>query len=302
MKKNVVPILLAILIVMQAVSFSKINRLQVEVENANRQISQVSSGQSGAMSNIYSNIDTLLKRQSSIIDTYDYSFGDADRETLTIPMTVSVIPKETKTGTMATLHLAGESATMERKGTTFEATLPLGLFEVLDARVVFAEEGTERSEKLDIWENLREKYVPSLYAHFEGESGYQLTTGKTTGEYIRKGNLNLESKAATYAEFREVRLVLEVDGAAVSDREIGNVLGQRISVDEKVTLSPGQTLTMRVVARDSLGLVHRLTIDEVTIDENAQPVFGEFFGMGGEAIITDQNGKILYDPQNGEFR
>ncbi|HSP47488.1 MAG TPA: hypothetical protein VLN47_05365 [Clostridiaceae bacterium] len=301
MKKYVVPVVLTVLVVMQAVSLSTISGLRDQLEETNRQLSQVSSEQSRIMGNIYSNVDNLLKRQASIIDTYDYSLGEADRENLAVPITVRVTPKETRTETAATLYLSGKSIVMERSGTTFEGTLPVDIFDTIEAKVVFADEGVERSEKLDIWENLRERALPSLYAQFEGESGYHQTTGSTTGTYTRKGNLNLDIKQAVRSEFREIRLILELDGEVVSDKPVENMLRNRVMVDEKVSLSPGQTSAMRIIAEDSLGLIHKLTIDEVEIDENGQPVFGEFWGMGGEAVITDKDGKVLYEPEHMRF-
>lgn len=301
MKKYVVPVLLTVLMVMQAVSLSTIRGLRDQLEDTNRQLSQVSSEQSQIMGNIYSNVDNLLKRQASIIDTYDYTLGEADRQNLAVPMTVRVTPKETRTDTAATLYLSGKSVVLERNGTTFEGTLSVDIFDTIEAKVVFADEGVERSEKLDIWENLRERVLPSLYAQFEGESGYHQTTGNTTGTYTRKGNLNLDLKESDKSEFREIRIVLELDGTVISDKPVENVLGQRVSVDEKVSLSPGQTSAMYLLAEDSLGLIHKLTIDEIKIDENGQPVFGEFWGQGGEAIIMDKAGNILYEPEHMRY-
>jgi hypothetical protein len=301
MKKYVVPIVMTVLVAMQAVSLSRISGLRDQLEETNRQLSQVSAEQSRIMGNIYSNVDNLLKRQASIIDTYDYSLGEADRTNLAVPITVRVTPKETRTDTAATLYLSGESVVMERNGTTFEGTLPVEIFDTIEAKVVFSDEGVDRSEKLDIWENLRERVLPSLYAQFEGESGYHQTAGNTKGTYTRKGNLNLDIKQAVRSEFRGIRLIMELDGKVVSDRSVENALGNRVMVDEKVSLSPGQTSAMYLVAEDTLGLIHRLTIDEVVIGEEGEPIFGEYWGMNGEAVIMDKDGKILYEPEHMKF-
>jgi hypothetical protein len=299
MNKKIAPVLIIVLIVLQVISVIRIGYLQNDLNNINNQLTNLISEQSNQINNIYSNIDTMLNRQSSIIDSYDYLFGTADIDKLTIPVTFNITPKETKEDTVATLYISGESVIMNKNGTTFTATLPAKIFDTFEASVVLNDSGVQKTEKLDISENLRDKVFPIVNVRVEGESGivYNKKPGEMSGEYHRKGNLNIDVKPAANNTVTIVKfsLVCEVDGNIVSEKPIDNTTS--FAIDEKYTLSAGQTLTMTVAATDSFGFIHKSIVDKFALDKNADPVKDIDRFITEDAIITDKDGKILYDPQ-----
>ncbi|MGI1658253.1 MAG: hypothetical protein ACRKFN_04695 [Desulfitobacterium sp.] len=297
MKKNLPLILIAILIVLQGISLANIGDLQRKLQDTQNQLAHLESNQSMQMNNIYTNIDSMLKRQSSIIDSYDYSFGKVDSEKLTVPITFIITPKETKADTRATLYVSDENVTMSKNGTTFTGTLGVDIFKPIEAKVVLEDSGIEKTEKLEIMENLQWSVLPAVHARLERNSGtiYSKNSKELSGEYHGKGNLSLEVKPVENNTIEKALLVVDVDGKVVTEEPV-NTGGLWTEFDKKWTLSAGETLTMSVIATDSLGLNHKAIIEKLTLDENADPVHGEEWRWMGEVIITDQEGKVLYTP------
>ncbi|SHN88194.1 hypothetical protein [Desulfitobacterium chlororespirans] len=298
MKRNIVPIIISILVLLQVVTLVRIGDLQNDLQNTQNQLVNMTAAQSSQINSIYANIDSMLKRQASIIDSYDYALGTFDRDNLTVPVTFNISPKETKADTLATVYVSGQSTEMTRSGTSFSATLPVNIFDTIDAKVVIADDGTERTEKLEVWEDLRARVLPAVQARFEGESGtiYRRSSAELSGEYSRKGNLSMEVTPVQNDTIEKARFVVDVDGRIVSEKAL-NSGGLGTEIDEKITLSAGQTLTLAALATDSFGLIHKVILDKFTLDEHAEPVRGDEWMWMGEVIIMDNEGKILYAPQ-----
>ncbi|MEA1959821.1 MAG: hypothetical protein U9N81_00780 [Bacillota bacterium] len=303
MKKNTTPVLIAVLIVLQIISLVRIGNLQDDLRNTKNKLSDQLSHQSNQISNIYSNIDSMLDRQASIIDSYDYSFGTPDNDKLTVPVTFTITPKETKEDTAVTLFISGDSIAMEKKGTSFTGTLPAGIFDNLEAKVILADGGIQKTETLEVRGTLRDRVLPTIQVRFEGGSsdGYQKNQRKLSGIFHRTGNLSLDIKpAVNNNKIEGARLVVEVDGKIVSEKRVDQIGENWTEIDEETTLSAGQKYTMAVLATDSIGLVHKTIMDQWELDENAEPIHGDEWMWMDEVIITDKEGTVLYEPHYEE--
>lgn len=299
MKKYIIPTLIIILIVLQVITLTRIVGLQNALRDTKSELAYISSNQSSQssqMSNIYGNIDSMLKQQSSIIDSYDYQFGTPDHSKNTIPVTFNVTPKVTKADTRATLSISGKSIAMNRNGTTFTATIAVNLFDNLEAKVILADGGIEKTEGLAVSENPREIALPTVGARFEDDagSGYSKSSGELSVDYHRKGNLILEVKAVENNPIVKAYLVLNIDGKTVSEEQV-NFSGIGTAIDKKTTLYAGQSLTMYVTATDRFGFIHKVILDQVVLDKSAEPVNqADGTWIMGEEMITDKDGKVLY--------
>ena len=69
-----------------------------------------------------------------------------------------------------------------------------------------------------------------------------------------------------------------------------------LDIDEKFTLSSGQTLTFTVVAIDSLGLTYRDMAEKFTLDAGAEPLKEINWEVLEGTTIIGKNGEVLYDP------
>ncbi len=295
MNKNIAPVLIFVLILLQIITVVRIGSLQNNLTNTRNQLNQIISEQSNKISNIYTNIDTMLKRQSSIIDSYDYSFGLVDIEKLTIPVTFIITPKETKETTSILLYVSGESAAMNKEGTIFSVSVDVPVLNIFEVKAVIIDGDIQRTEKIDVWENLRERVFPTLYINYEGEntSGYIKEQKKLSGEYYKIGNLFVEIKEAVNNTIVNSLLVSEIDDTVVSEKSIEISRGSWIKIDERYPLSAGQTLTMTIVATDSLGFIHRSIIDKIQLDGNADILSDSNIYFPVDFVITDKNGKVL---------
>lgn len=304
MKKNLPLILIAVLIVLQGTSLGRIGDLQRDLRNMQNQLANLESNQSSQMNNIYVNIDSMLKRQSSIINSYEYSFGKVDSDKLTVPVTFEITPKETTGNTRATLYISDKSVDMSKNGTTFTGTVGVSIFDPIEAKVVLADSGIEKTEKLEIIQSLREIVLPTFHAQLERNSEtaiYSKNSKELSGEYLGKGNISVKVMPVENNTIEKALLVVDIDGKVVTEEPI-NTGGLWTEFDKKWTLSAGETLTMSVIATDSLGLNHKTIIERLTLDENATPVHeGEDWRWMGEVIITDQEGKVLYEPYHDKF-
>ena len=272
--------------------------LQKDLRNISNQLSREVSLQSGKIDNIYNNIDSMLKRQSSIIDSYEYSLGKVDRDKLTVPVTFNIIPKEIKEDTIATLYISDKSAVMSRNGATFTATLPVYIFDQFRARLVLADSGVEKIEELETWENLQERVLPIVHVRFEDTGGirYSKNAGELSGEFKKKGRICLEVKSAPDNNIERASLKIDIDGRIISEKPI-DTGGIWADIDEKFILSAGQILMMTVEATDSFGLIHKSIIYKFSLDENADPIHGdEMIWIDNDVIIMDENENILYAP------
>jgi hypothetical protein len=80
MKKQFIAVPLALLLLLQAISLFSIGSLKSRITNLNDQISGLQTSQSSLASSIYINVESLMKKQGSIIDSYDFSIGDVDEK------------------------------------------------------------------------------------------------------------------------------------------------------------------------------------------------------------------------------
>ena len=324
MKKFIIPALVVVLIILQFVSLARIGSLQDELMNTRNDLRNLMSQQSGHMSsqinNIYSSIDTMLKKQASIISSYDCEFGAVDTTDLTLPVTFQVVPREVKEDTSVALFVSGESVAMSRSGTSFTATVPVNIFGTLEARVAIEDGGVTRSEDLPVQEDLRYRVLPIVDVRFENIDGsYSKNPDGQSGEYTISGRIGVDVKPAMNGNtIEQARVVIDRDGTIVFDKTLAGGLwhavgdksevqtdqpvrigGETVFLDiaEKFPLSTGQTLTFTVLAVDSLGLTHQ---KKFALVAGTDPIMGlnMDFKMRTieDATIIGKNGEVLYDP------
>jgi hypothetical protein len=323
MKIFIMPALVAVLLILQFVSLARIGSLQDDLRNTRNELTNMTSQQSSQINSIYSRIDDRLKKQASIISSYDYEFGAVNTANLTLPLTFQVTPREIKEDTSLALYVSGESVAMSRSGTNFTATLPANIFSTLEARVVIEDGGVTRTEDLPVQENLRYRALPTVYARFENiNASYSRNPDGLSGEYKISGRIGADVKPAMNGNtIEQARVVIDRDGEIIAEKLIGNGNGIWsphesplftespeakpvpikggtifIDIDEKFTLSARQALTFTVVAVDSLGLSHRVIAENFTLDARAEPVKEVYWRLLKDASMTiSKNGEVLYE-------
>lgn len=72
------------------------------------------------INSIYQNVDAKLMEQNSIIKTAAFDIGNVDANSLEVPVTFSVIPKEVSAATKVFLDFNGDIISLEKEGNTFK--------------------------------------------------------------------------------------------------------------------------------------------------------------------------------------
>lgn len=135
---------------------------------------------------------------------------------------LNITPKETKEDTNATLYVSGESVAMTKKNdTTFTATLPAAIFGTFEAKVVLNDSGIQKTEKLDISENLRDRIFPTVIVRFEGKSGNTYTFRRADGFFHKSivDKFALDKNADPAAEDNNIFMGVDI----ITDKD-GNIL------------------------------------------------------------------------------
>lgn len=308
MTKRITAIAIAGLIVVQLITLSRVSALQQELQNTRNQLSSENQNIRSEVSNIYHNVDELLEKQVSLLDDYDYQIGELDEATLSVPLNFTIFPKQLSESETAMLYVNEQEVLMERQWSLFNGTVDVSLFDALEARVVLSDMGVQRSETLKLVRpNLRERFLPVLYAHYQGRSSYN------DSEYAMDGSVVLEGKGETPEgiSMEAIELLVAIDGqvierlapTAINEKynddmtEMREFLMQEFILENTYSLEPGQTLRFTIVAHDSLGLVHSIVVHEVQPDEEGDAMVNvEEYMIHGREIITDSQGKVLEGP------
>ncbi len=308
MTKRITAIAIAGLIVVQLITLSRVSALQQELQNTRNQLSSENQNIRSEVSNIYHNVDELLEKQVSLLDDYDYQIGELDEATLSVPLNFTIFPKQLSESETAMLYVNEQEVLMERQWSLFNGTVDVSLFDALEARVVLSDMGVQRSETLKLVRpNLRERFLPVLYAHYQGRSSYN------DSEYAMDGSVVLEGKGETPEgiSMEAIELLVAIDGqvierlapTAINEKynddivEMREFLMQEFILENTYSLEPGQTLRFTIVAHDSLGLVHSIVVHEVQPDEEGDAMVNvEEYLIHGREIITDSQGKVLEGP------
>lgn len=255
MKKNILPIIIATFIIAQTVSIIKVSNLQSQIDNARTEINNMSN----EISTIYANVDAMLKKEMSLIETASTKLGALDTDNLTAPVVFSITPKEVSGNTAVSLEIDGELIPMNRNGTTFSATVSRDIFGSVSPLIVIDESGVKKTTQDDriIIGSMKDSLLPIMRPHFSGEAIY------SGGTYKCKKTLYTDVKSTESGIVcTEMRFVIKVDEEVISDEVIPiDTLSAGWQVDKTIPLSNGQTCIMMVIATDSIGLEHRYTVD-----------------------------------------
>ncbi|MEL7657934.1 MAG: hypothetical protein AAGU75_18730 [Bacillota bacterium] len=255
MKKNILPIIIATFIIAQTVSIMKVSNLQSQIDNARTEINNMSN----EISTIYANVDTMLKKEMSLIETASTKLGALDTDNLTAPVVFSITPKEVSGNTAVSLEIDGELIPMNRSGTTFSATVSRDIFGSVSPLIVIDESGVKKTTQDDriIIGSMKDSLLPIMRPHFSGEAIY------SGGTYKCKKTLYTDVKSTESGIVcTEMRFVIKVDEEVISNEVIPiDTLSADWQVDKTIPLSNGQTCIMMVIATDSIGLEHRYTVD-----------------------------------------
>ncbi|GKV63917.1 MULTISPECIES: hypothetical protein [unclassified Sporosarcina] len=287
MKNQILYILVGILLVSQAVSFFKINNLQMHIENTTAEMEHWNNSVRNDMNMISSNVDDMLKQKASLIESAATELGAINAEELTLPLTFTLTPKEVSQHTVVSLDFDGELFPMQKSGTTFRITVSRDIFGDALPKIVINERGVMKTTQDDRigMESIKEVVFPTLIPSFEGEERYN------DNIYWKKGILSADiQKVESEIKFTDIRVVSKVDDHVISDKKIPHdMFSEGYETDEEVTLGDGEIYTTTIIATNNIGFEHHYIVNRWI--QGTEPP--------GEPIEHEQiysaDGKLLWD-------
>lgn len=273
----------------------EINALQNSVSNLQHQISNMDSN----ISSIYANVDEQLKKEASLLSSVDYSLGDLDTDTHTIPVTVTVVPKNLTDDMQVSIQIADETAAFERNGNEFSATFPVNMFIAFDdyPMLNIVADGTTKTELLEsvALTSLYTRYLPNVYAYITPFA--ELKNGKLEVD----GTLQFDEKPSAIdsdVHITKIELVTEKNGKEIARENVTDKVGadfNHVPVKATYDAKYGDEFGIYVVAEDSLGYTHKsLAYYWYEIDEHTSQAV---VGVGDHAEIYDKDGNLMTEDQ-----
>ena len=262
------PVLLAalscVLTLVCLVEIASLKSQLAQVENA--VVSNVShvTSQVGSLS---AQIDEAMTRQTSILISSDWSFGQADLAGYTAPLTFTAVPKEQTPGvTTAALVCGGQTYPMTAgEDGSFSVTLDLPLFEEMTLqRVIFSENGQQRAEALEIADTPFYSCltIPSTSSMLDCQ--LEKETMQIEGSLIFDGLSRENGKSLT--------LVAEVNGEETARVPVplnfDSYYLTEVPVQAEVSVPAESTLTLYAEVEDANGLRYRSFLDEIDTTGN----------------------------------
>jgi hypothetical protein len=299
MKKNKLYYIIGTLVLLNLFTLFKLNSLENYVDNYLQQNNFAANNLRNEINNIYSNVDAKLKKQASIFDSHNLTFGNLNSSNFTIPITLSVIPKEYSKGLTASLLLNDRSFPMKNEETSFVVTADAFIFDDFKLRVVLEQNGVKRIETIEGYYDLKNKYLLGINGGFSGESSYS----NSSNQYYYNGKINLHVNSPQSNRAVKLSIVNDVNGSIIDEQKADPSNNMTVDVKKSIKLEAGDKLTVYAVIQDSYGLSYKCIIDVFEVDVNANsPNKHLEWEMRRLVEISDKNGKILYSAKDNMER
>ena len=306
MKNKKQEILIIILVVALMVAFAKINSLESDVRQLQRNLANNVSDLESRVNSIYENVDTFLKQEASLLSGVEYEYGSLEPDTQRVDILLRIIPKELTDDTLLRVSYEDTVAQLDRKGNAFEGSIPVSLFaqeeQLLLTVTTEAGEQTEYLQQVPI-ADLFPLYVPRF--HRNALSGK--TTYHPSGKYEIDGTLDLAfTNADKNADARFVRfaLITELNGEEIENEDITEAVldsgtysygaWTMEGYQKTYKVEQGDELVLYVEAEDSLGYIHRAMI-HFWKQQNYATAEARYSGER----IYDRDGNLLFGKTYG---
>ena len=293
MKKNYLYIAIVALILFNVYTINKVNNIGNSVDRNMQQIQSDQTNIRNEISNIYSNVDEKLKKQASVLDSYDVVFGDElNTENLTVPVNISVTPKENTGNLTAELLINNERYSMNKNETTFTTQINTYVFDSFKMMIVLNDNGREKIETIVEYDDLQYKYLLSLYGHFAGNTQY------SSGKYQYDGDIIIDFSGPEVNNPEKISISKYINGTFIDEQEVdmrGSDRGMHSihSVKGEAELSANDKIEICISVEDKYGLSYKYIVLADEIDSEGELVTMRPEWTNGSLEIKDKNGKVL---------
>lgn len=289
-EKTLLIILIALVVVLGVyINHEIVNR----TNSLSNQVSRLSADiddQSQQNSSLHAQIDTLLKEQASIIDSYSITYGAFNSGDMTYEVSFRVMPKESSADTTAIVSLGEVQIDMSRTDTSFSAVMDVPVGKDLNPTVTFYEDGNSRSETLADMVSFREHYVYEVKCGFSGEKSYRDQQIHYDGDMV----IFSISPQGTAAE--SGRLLAEVNDEEIWTKEISinSEKESTVEFNESFPVGLGDAFALYLEIRGDTGMTYRYPVDSTCIAADGRSQSENY--LPDECTVYDKDGnEILFD-------
>lgn len=272
-------------------------KLELKLSDTENSIVNLKVQEDAKMSNYFLQLEERVKKEASIIESFEYTFGSPNMEEYTIPMTIIIYPKEINKEGSNKLLVSGQEAPLEIDGTMLKGTIMVDIFKELDSKLIIEDKSKSKIEKLEINEDLISKAFPFIKAQCKWREGvfYTKDSHEAKGEYCKEGAL-MGTVAATESgnNIISAKFMVEIDGGVVSEEKLDTFNGLWLDINEKHTITANQTVNMLIVGVDTYGFTHKYILDRLQLNDKAEPIYDNKMNFINHEIILDPKGHVVY--------
>lgn len=292
MKRDYRNIIIAALILFNIFTFTKINSIERNFDNNIQYLNRGQDDLRRDMGNIYANVDEKLKKQASILDSYEITFGDELREDLTVPVSITLTPKENTENLTAELLINDERYSMLKTGTRFRASINAYIFDPFQIKVVLNYKGTEKIETIDDYYDLQDKYILGIYANYLGDTSYG------SDKYKYDGDIVIDTFGQSDDNPEKVRILIYKNEDIFYEEEVdmhGNN-SRMHSVKGEVELSANDKIEIYVNVQDKHGFDYKYIVKAAKIDSEGKLTRRVPEWTNGSLMeVKDKKGKVVFE-------
>ncbi|MFZ7122061.1 MAG: hypothetical protein ACOWWH_14065 [Eubacteriaceae bacterium] len=265
MNKKTMNIIVVILVVTNLLTLFKVMELNRIIVDDIQNSLYFGSELQKEISNIYSNVEKILNKQGSILESYDISFGELDKSEWKVPVTFCVNPKEFNSDSKVSIILDNENIPMEMVNSTFIASSKVYIFDDFNPKISVEMDGVQKRESLEYDDCLVYKYIPMMGVDIYGESSYDKNVYQQDGEIILYA-----SKNKIQAE--KITVFQEIDGEIIDTKEIEISDNMTMPLKQNTPLEKGQKLFIYAIIEDNYKLQYKYLITMVEVDDKGDVV------------------------------
>ena len=297
MKKNYQSIISTVSCLVAVICLFQINGLKNEIEVLRSSLSGQISTVNSSVSDIYSNVDSKLKNEASLITASGYDYEELDVENGLVNMRIHITPKQySPDKTEASVYINENKYEMTLLNGDFVLDFKVPIFEDSTvSKIVFTEDGIIKTESLDWYFSPVYEFIPTVDAFLSGSwhhgNGYDMS-----------GTIEVDINAPL-SKITKTLIVEKLDGKVENKESIDMKFDNTneyythryYEISKELDVPRGSTYELYLAIEDENGFVYVSRLDRYELDSNGNVVDNND-DMYKSADIYDKEGNLLYRP------
>lgn len=266
----------------------KINSLDNEIDSLKREVRFTNNNIQSQIRNLNNDIEEKIKRQNSLIESTSLEIGQINSETLLVPITFKIVPKEITNNTRVYLDFDGKNLELKKEYLSYIGKIDFPITKEVIPKIIIENNGVKYIEENEdiIINNLREIVLLNIYADYNGE------VKESSNKLDFKGNIHIDYKKDSNGNsIEEIKALVKVNGDLLKEINM-DIYDDFVNfkVNESLNVEDGDIVKIYVLAMDSLGFKYESIIYNYKVGNFSQeePVYKV------EKIVSP-NGEIIYD-------